>query len=436
MTQVKEPARLTRSIELRRPLKIIVVNESENTRVPFLRGILTRSLLDAGLQFEEAFELATQVRDSLPVEGEISTESIRDRVFGLLEQQGQLGAMESYRLPLAAPARIQINSLSGTTSAFSRGKHERYLQASGMKAEKAEQTTGMIYDHLLASGVESITTCQLGYMTYLCLLQEVSRKAARRYLVWSEFQRSARPLILMICGTVGTGKSTLATELAHLLDIVRIQSTDMLREVMRMMMPKRLLPILHTSSFNAWKALPIQDVKERDRDQLVADGYRSQADLLAVPCEAVLQRAMEESVPIILEGVHAHPDLLERLPEGSDAIVVHAMLAVLKPKELKARLRGRGVDVPQRRSKRYLNKFESVWSLQSFLLSEADRCDVPIITNQDKEKATQQIILHVVHELADHFKGGPEEVFGVPADPVSDQFEPLPWYELISVISH
>ncbi len=416
-------------------MKTIVVNEKENTRIPFLRGILTRSLLDAGLQFEDAFELATGVRDGLGEKAEVTTEMIRQDVFSLLEEHGHLGAVEPYRLPLTAPAKIQVNSLSGTSSAFSRGKHERYLQASGMKAEKAEQTTALIYDQLLATSVISMSTCQLGYLTYLCLQQEISKKAAKRYLVWSEYQRSARPLLLLICGTVGTGKSTIATEVAHLLDIVRIQSTDMLREVMRMMIPKRLLPILHTSSFNAWKALPIQDVKERDRDQLVADGYRSQADLLAVPCEAVLHRAIEESVPVILEGVHAHPDLVERLPVGTDAIVVHSTLAVLKPKELKARLRGRGAEVPQRRAKRYLNKFESVWSLQSFLLSEADRCDVPIITNHDKDKAVLQIILQVGYELSRHFNGSPGDVFGAVVDSVQERVEHESWQQLVPLLS-
>ncbi len=416
-------------------MKTIVVNEKENTRVPFLRGILTRSLLDAGLPFEDAFELATGVRDGLSEMAEVTTDMIRQDVFSLLEEHGHLGAVEPYRLPLTAPAKIQVNSLSGTSSAFSRGKHERYLQASGMKAEKAEQTTALIYDQLLAAGVNSMSTCQLGYLTYLCLQQEISKKAAKRYLVWSEYQRSARPLLLLICGTVGTGKSTIATEVAHLLEIVRIQSTDMLREVMRMMMPKRLLPVLHTSSFNAWKALPIQDAKERDWDQLVADGYRSQADLLAVPCEAVLQRAIEESVPIILEGVHAHPDLMDRLPDDTDAIVVHATLAVLKSKELKARLRGRGAEVPQRRAKRYLNKFESVWSLQSFLLSEADRCDVPIITNHDKDKAIQQIILQVGYELSRHFKGSAGDVFGPVVDGVQDHVEHESWHQLVPLLS-
>jgi 2-phosphoglycerate kinase len=415
-------------------MKTIVVNEKDQTRVPFLRGILTRSLLDAGLDFEDAFSMATSLRDELSGFDEISSNDIRDRVYGLLEENGHLGALEPYRLPLAAPAPIKVVSRAGTVSAFSRGRHERFLQACGMKSEKAEQTTNWIYDQLLAAGTESITTGRLGYLTYLCLQQEVSKKAARRYLIWCEYQLSSRPLMLLICGAVGCGKSTVATEVGHVLDIVRIQSTDMLREVMRMMMPKRLLPILHTSSFNAWKALPIQDVKDRDKDQLGADGYRSQADLLAVACEAVLQRAAEENVPVILEGVHAHPDLLERLPEEAEAIAVHVTLAVLRAKELKSRLRGRGEEVPQRRAKRYINKFEAVWSLQSFLLSEADRCDVPIITNHDKEKAIQEVVRQVIYELSRHFEGTPRDIYGSVVDIVKNETVDGAWQDAVPVL--
>ena len=341
-------------------MKTIVINEKDQTRIPFLRGILIRSLLDAGLEFDDAYRLASDMRDALSDVEEISSDDIRHRVSEQLEDEGHLGALEPYRLPLAAPGRIVVTSRSGGASAFSRGKHERYLRAAGVKAEKAEQTTSLVYEQLLAAGATSIDTCTLGYLTYLALEQEVSRKAAKRYLVWSEYQRSGRPLILMICGAVGTGKSTIATEVAHLLDIVRIQSTDMLREVMRMMLPEKLLPVLHASSFNAWRALPIQDARGRDRDLLIADGYRSQVGLLSVAIEAVIHRAVEESVPIILEGVHAHPEISMNLPEDTDAITVHTTLAVLKSKELKRRLRGRGAEVPQRRAKRYLNTFDSI----------------------------------------------------------------------------
>lgn len=408
-------------------VKTIVVNDREGTRVPFLRGILIRSLLDTGLGFEDALGIATTVRDGLADLQEIPSPDLRQRISALLKQRGHDEALELYITQTAAPARIQVRNAGGRVAAFSRGKHERYLQAAGLKQEKAEQVTALIYDQLLLAGVDSLTTDQLGYLTWLCLQQEVSRKAADRYLVWSEFQRSSRPLLLMICGAVGTGKSTIATEVAHLLDVVRIQSTDMLREVMRMMIPRRVLPVLHTSSFTAWKALPGRDTRDIAREQLIADGYRSQVELLKVACEAVLQRAVAESVPIILEGVHAHPDLLQLRPEDSDAIMVHVTLAVLRPKELKARLRGRGAQVPRRRAKRYLDKFDSIWALQSFLLSEADRCEVPIITNQDKERSVQQLILHVNQELARRFHGTPLEVFGVEVAEAQ-----TPWRQLIA----
>lgn len=411
-------------------MKTIVINEHEGTRTPFLRGILIRSLLDAGLEFEQAYPLATKVRDGLSDVAEIDSEELRAQVSRLLKKIDR-EALDLYHQVGASPVKILVHSLSGTVSAFSRGRHTRYLQSSGIRLDKSELTTNLLYDQLLATGITSVSTCQLGYLTYQCLQQEISKKAAKRYLVWSEYQRSARPLLLMICGAVGSGKSTIATEVAHLLEIVRIQSTDMLREVMRMMVPQRLLPVLHTSSFNAWTTLPIQDPDPRSPEQLVAEGYRSQFELLTVPCEAVLQRAVEESVPMILEGVHAHPDLLNLTPQDSDAIMVHITLAVLKPSDLKARLRGRGVEVPQRRAKRYLNGFDSIWSLQSFLLSEADRCDTPIITNKDKDKAIHQLIQQVNYELSGYFRGTPESIFGETVNELAPVAGKGSWQDLV-----
>lgn len=415
-------------------MKTIVVNKRENEKTPFLRGILTRSLLDAGLAFDDAFTIATRIRNELGNTKKITTEKLQKRVSDLLVDRGETVILEQYNVPSVAPPRILVTSLNDTDSAFSRGQHTRYLQSAGLKTEKAEYTTELIYAQLIADGISTISTLELGYITYLCLKQEIGDTAARRYLVWSEFQNSGRPLILLIGGTVAAGKSTIATEIAHLLEIVRIQSTDMLREVMRVMIPRRLLPVLHSSSFDAWKALPIQDKPDRDWDQLVAEGYRSQAELLAVPCEAVLQRAVEEGVPIIMEGVHVHPELLERVPDDSDVIKVYVMLAILKSKKIKARLKGRGVDAPQRKPARYLNNLESIWSLQSYLLSEADRCNVPIVISEDKEKATQQITRQVNSELAKQFSGSARDVYGVVVDSLAQAVKSRPWHELLALL--
>jgi 2-phosphoglycerate kinase len=415
-------------------MKTIVENKRDNEKTPFLRGILIRSLLDAGLSFEDAFEITNKVRNEIGNRKEITTEELQLQVSRLLEELGEKEILEQYCFPSVAPPRILVSNEVGVEHAFSRGRKARYLRSSGLKTEKAEYLTELIFAKLTAAGISSITTLELGYLTYLCLQQEVSEKAAKRYLVWSQFQNSNRPLILLIGGTVASGKSTIATEIAPLLEIVRIQSTDMLREVMRVMIPKRQLPVLHTSSFIAWKALPTHDEQDRDFDQLVAEGYRNQAELLAVPCEAVLQRAVEENVPIILEGIHAHPELLNLTRNDSEAIKVYVMLAVLKSKKLKSRLQGRGKDVPQRKPKRYLNNLDSIWSMQSFLLSEADRYDVPIITSGDRETAVLQVAQQVNIELAKHFNGSAREVFGPVVDRLEENPDAKAWHEKIAIL--
>ncbi len=393
-------------------MKTQVIDRENQTEIPFLRGILIRNLLNTGLSFTEAYALADEIRDELFEEEEITSDELRQRVAERLKSKHGEAAASRYLSPLTVPPKIQVNNLTGASSAFSRGRHQRYLQSSAIPTEDAERITLMIFNELVAADVSQISTCQLGYLTYLCLKHELGEREGKRYLLWSEFQRSDRPLMLLICGAVGTGKSSITTELSHRMEIVRTQSTDMLREVMRSMISESLLPVLHRSSFDAWKALPIDDKDNRDRDQLVSDGYRAQTELLALACEAVLHRASRESTAMILEGIHAHPNLLDRLPEDTDAVAVHATLAVMKPKELRRRLRGRGTTEPKRRAKRYLSKFDAIWSLQSCVLGEAERHETAIIVNDDMEMAIFQLINTINHKLSEHFDGTPEDVFG------------------------
>ena len=231
-------------------------------------------------------------------------------------------------------------------------------------------------------------------------------------MIWVHNTHLGRPLILLIGGTTGCGKSTIATEVAHRLGVVRTQSTDMLREVMRMMIPKRLLPVLHSSAFDAWKSLPNRFAGDSSEEDRIADGYRSQMELLSVPCEAVIQRALREQVSVILEGIHVHPSLLDRIDRRENAIIVPIMLAVLKQDRLRKRLRGRGQLAPQRGSKRYLSQFDCIWALQSYLLSEADRTGIPIISNDDKEAASIQVMKAIIDAMEKDFSATPAEVFG------------------------
>lgn len=391
--------------------KILIIDSTEGKRTPFLRGILTRSLQAAGLPFEEAFGMASKIRQELADTPEITTSELRKMVTRHLNQTYGEATARRYQTPSRAPATILVERTNQQATPFSRGELRRSLECCGLPEEEAMLIVAEIYNHLVGKGIAKISSAELGLMTYRYLLRELGPDAAKRYLVWADYRHGNRPLLILIGGAPGCGKSTLATELATRLDIVRTQSTDMLREVMRVMLPSRLLPVLHTSSFDAWKALPAPVESLTDRNSLLADGYRTQAELLSVAAEAVIQRALKERVSLILEGVHVNPGFLENIPKEADAIIVPVMLAVMDPDLLRQRYKGRGQQAPNRRAERYLENFDAIWRLQSILLSEAERTGVRIVTNDNREKAIQEVMETTINALTQDFSGTPEEVF-------------------------
>jgi 2-phosphoglycerate kinase len=387
----------------------MVIDEAEGTRLPFLRGILTRSLQDAGVPFEPAYEIASEVRLEVARAGEMTTEELRARVLPRLEPFGA-DVHHRYLTP-PAPASIQVIHDRGQDQPFSRGGHRLSLVACGLAPGDAARVAARVYDDLVMRGVSEIGWSELRHLTYRHLVGDLGEDAARRYLVWQEFLGSNRTLVVLLGGAVGSGKSTVAAQLAHRLEIVRTQSTDILREVMRMMVPERIAPVLHRSSFLAWHALPAGEAAGEEPPLALVRGYLAQSELVAVACEAVIRRAARERVSLIFEGVHNHPGLLPGIEEETGAIVVRVMLAVPKRSHLQARIRGRGKHEPDRRAKRYLKHFDAIWDLQSFMLSEADQLGVSIVANDDLEDTVHELVGIVTGRLSQEFTGTPKEVF-------------------------
>ncbi len=401
--------------------KLYVIDPLEESRVPFLRGILTRSLQRAGLSFEAAYEVANEVRDSLWAEADvkvrgseadITAQELKRIVAAYLERQGLEEVRQRYLLPRNQPMFIRVEDHEGQVQPFSKGILAQTLETCALPAQRSYAITTELEQELLRSGRTRITTQELAKLTYEHLRAHEGEEAARRYKAWIEFARSGRPLILLVGGTTGSGKSTISSEVAHRLNIVRTQSTDMLREVMRLLVPQRLLPTLHTSSFSAWKVLPTRGEKGTPFEPDMIDGYLTQAEQVGVGIEGVMKRAERERVSLILEGVHLNPILQRRLAKATSALVVPVMLAVLKKKQLRKRLQGRGQQVSTRRAQPYLEYFDVIWKLQSFLLSEADRLQVPIIANDDREESIRSLMEIVSDALLAEFAGASDRDAG------------------------
>jgi 2-phosphoglycerate kinase len=87
------------------------------------------------------------------------------------------------------------------------------------------------------------------------------------------------------------------------------------------------------------------------------------------------------------------------------------MLGVIKRKKLQRRISGRSTKVPQRRAAKYLEHFESIWGLQTYLLSEADKVNCTIIINDSRDDVLREIMLTTIKRLAEDFDKTPEQVF-------------------------
>jgi 2-phosphoglycerate kinase len=367
--------------------KLQVVDDREDSAVPFLRGILTRSLSRIGVSFETAYQIATDVRDELEPQASITAADLRQLVSKRLKSAKLNEEAQRYLDAALTDTPTLIYDSDETVRPFSKGLLVQSLEICAIDRYAAYRIAASV-EHNLPTGSESrITTRIIENLTFAEIALHKGDELAERYRTWLAFTRSGRPLILLIGGTTGVGKSTFAAELSHRLNIVRNQSTDMLREVMRLMIPNELLPTLHTSSFEAHLALPHVNA-DTDQDALASSmisGYLTQSEHVRLGMDGVLKRVENERVSLILEGVHIHPGIQNRIESTSGGLVIPMLLAVLKKKRLKKHLIGRGQQVSSRRSKRYLKNFDKIWDLQSFLLSEADSFNIPIILGDDDE---------------------------------------------------
>lgn len=394
-------------------MAIYVTDPSEEGKVPFLRGILTRSLQQAGLEFEVAYEIADQVRDALGTDAEVTPGELAKVVGKQLRDLGHGDVAKRYLKTSVPLNRITVLDRDDLPQPFSKARLSQGLEICAIPEARCYAITAHIEQTLLQRGIREIRSKELIRLTHEYLLRHESEDIARRYLVWFEFSRSGRPLILLIGGATGSGKSTIGAEIAHRLNIIRTQSTDLLREVMRLMVPERLLPALHTSSFGAWKTLPTaQTYAEPVLNGDFEQGFLMQASQVGVAIEGVVSRAETEQISLILEGVHVHPALQHHIQSTSSLIIVPVLLAVLKRNQLRKHLKGRGHQVSTRRAERYLEHFDEIWHLQSFLLREADRFNIPIIANTDQDETIKSVMTTIIDRLSEEFVGDPKVLLG------------------------
>lgn len=389
--------------------KLIVIKKPEGDRSPFLRGVLVQSLVNAGLDFDVAYEMAQAIRDDLKDRQEIESTELRTRVAELLEDRHGSDVRKLYAAGSNNEPGIIVHTPT-RSAAFSAGILARSLETCAIPPETAMQGARDVYANLRKTGHLEIDHKALRRVIYRCLREHCSQEAADRYLSWRRFENSGIPLILLIGGTSGSGKSTIASELAYRLDISSHQSTDMMREIIRSYLSPQMVPTLGYSSFEAWRGLPgSADDTGPAIDNPVITGFLSQFGAMKLALEATIGRAIEEGQHLILEGVHVVPTELELDVKRDEAVIIPIMLASINKKSLLKQLKRRGREKNRRQASDYTKNLDSIWELQSWLLNDADRAGIRIIENGYVEDTVRAALDIVIGELMKRFPAQPDD---------------------------
>ncbi len=217
---------------------------------------------------------------------------------------------------------------------------------------------------------------------------------------YPELERLELPLIVLIGGGTGTGKSSVATEIAYRLGITRVTSTDFIRQTMRAFFSQEFMPSIHYSSFEAGEA--VHDPEGEKGDPRVV-GFMDQTRNVLVGVRAVVERALQEGFSMVLEGVHLVPGML---PPIEGALVVHCVLSIDDERDHATHFYVRdSASEGLRPVQRYLDALPDIRVVQDGILERARRFEVPIVENSDLGRT-----ITTVMELIFSSAGRPEPV--------------------------
>jgi 2-phosphoglycerate kinase len=264
---------------------------------------------------------------------------------------------------------------------YSKGLLAQSLLATGLTPERSYELAREVEALLSERGEREIGVAALQALCEEVLAAEVSQTAVRRYRDWRRLDRLERPLVVLIGGTTGVGKSTVATMLAARLGITRVIATDVIRQVLRAFFTPEAMQAVHHSAFEAG-GVP---------------GYREQAAHVATGIEAIVERAANEAKPVIVEGVHVVPGTLDaRLRER--CVLAEALIAV-DDAELH---RGHFSHRPGARpAERYLARFEDIRVLQDHLVGRARAEGVAVIPNESVDGTLARLMEVVLDTVGD-----------------------------------
>ncbi|HEX2293254.1 MAG TPA: hypothetical protein VHH55_08065 [Gaiellaceae bacterium] len=281
---------------------------------------------------------------------------------------------------------------------YSKGLMARALMRTGLGVERAYEVARRIEQDLAAAGRRTADFDRIQELAVEVLGDAEGEQAIGRLRGYKELDELDQPLIVLIGGATGTGKSTIAAEVAYRLGITRVTSTDFVRQTMRAFFTPEFLPAIHYSSFDAGRALPT--AQEEEVDPLL-HGFLEQTRHVLVGVQAAIERSLEEGWSMVIEGVHLVPGMLAPMPE--EALLVESVITIANEEAHAGHFWIRdAASEGVRPLDKYLERLGEIRYLQDYIAERAQVEGVPVVENSKREQAigaVMELVLAAAHRV-------------------------------------
>ncbi|MDD5659724.1 MAG: zeta toxin family protein [Actinomycetota bacterium] len=272
---------------------------------------------------------------------------------------------------------------------FSKGILANSIAITGLDMIISHEIALDIQEYLFENKVSSISLEELRAFVFRFIKEEVSIEYAEKYLLWQSVGKLKKPIIMLIGGSTGAGKSTVATMIANRLNISRVVSTDAIREIMRTSISDKLIRPLQGSSYNAYKYLSLPPIGV---DPIIL-GFREQVMAVNVGIEAIIKRSVEEKIDTIIEGAHIVPGFLD-IKEFYEKALIENFVIIVGDEDVHREhfIRRTYETQGSRPIKRYLKYLKNIRLIQKYIEELAEKNKVKIIDNNNLDHTINEVM--------------------------------------------
>ncbi|ANQ09469.1 Uncharacterized protein PCOAH_00038070 [Plasmodium coatneyi] len=238
--------------------------------------------------------------------------------------------------------------------------------------------------------------------------------------ILSKFRK--KKYIIILSGTSGGGKSTLSCLLGFFLNIRRILSTDVVREILRKYKMKDD-KYLKFSTYESWRVNDSDDdggssigdesgggkadpeaskahsAEMRLRRKCI-ENYAKQCELLFTYIDDIISDHIRSNESIIIEGVHLNADMMEKFNKKYPNSIIYFLVYINDRETSIQRFSSRSVD-SQTEENKYIKNINYINDIQKYLLERTQCLQLPInyIENIDIYNSLEKV-LRIIYSFA------------------------------------